>query len=793
MPNSLFAQQMTVNTIRSNNPIDTNYQDLSFLKNEIANSNIVFLGEATHGEGQIISMNTRITKFLIEKMGFNTVAFESGFYDIHQANLGSKARGSRTQELRSSLFPIWTETSEFQQMFNILENPNIEVIGFDPQFSSNKYKKFIPDLYDFLNLDLGSSQIGSITKRLEILINSMGEFYQFPKQLDIKIVKEDIDLILKMVTEIKVSNKKKASTADFWLHSLKGIKALAIDYAINNPNNKGEKEFQAKDSNIRDSIMASNLIYYLKQNPNIKVICWGASTHFIKKTKTLRNNELRQYHPMGSLVSDLYGNKVFSIAPISLSGEYGNLSVEIKHIPESTENSLEAKLKKVNAENFYVSTRIQELSTPINSSVLEYKEVTAIWKDLFDGFFVFKKVSPPEYYKLKNKVAKDLPISSSNQKVHAKIVSSVDSVGVSFCSVKIKSRGISTVTDINGDFEFDINNVNNRDSLEISSIGYRTKIVSVQEANNSILRLSAEIYTLATVEINSNILSPVAIVERAIKNIATNYDQSSFQSDYYTRASSTNFDTLFHDVEYVGTVYNPKGYQNPGNLDYISGVKEIRWLQKPKLKDFQLIQYSFSTKDVNRIDLINDNPLFSKVNLKNYDFKLKERIIYEGKEAYSIDFSANKTSNNVTGQFYISSFLGNLIIDANDFAIVEANVKWEKDTVTLNRLTKQYFDADGPSSRKIWHDIYEFVEISQTSKYVKDNNGKYYISKGKIIWYDKRKDIMYNQDLKVRAVLDVDFMNHASGGAQPVESKNIIWLKDIPQKQAFWDEYYRKK
>lgn len=61
--------------LKTNSP-NSNSKDLDAFGEIVQDATVVALGEATHGNKEFISIKHRITKFLVEKMGFNTVIIE---------------------------------------------------------------------------------------------------------------------------------------------------------------------------------------------------------------------------------------------------------------------------------------------------------------------------------------------------------------------------------------------------------------------------------------------------------------------------------------------------------------------------------------------------------------------------------------------------------------------------------------------------------------------------------------------------------------------------------------------
>lgn len=41
--------------------------------------------------------------------------------------------------------------------------------------------------------------------------------------------------------------------------------------------------------------MADNLLAYIKQNPDEKIICWGANAHFVNNTNSIKEPIVKEF------------------------------------------------------------------------------------------------------------------------------------------------------------------------------------------------------------------------------------------------------------------------------------------------------------------------------------------------------------------------------------------------------------------------------------------------------------------------------------------------------------------
>ncbi|GAB2709890.1 hypothetical protein GCM10011495_27520 [Hymenobacter frigidus] len=273
---------LPTHAVRSIAATDTDFRDLEFLAREIGSARVVMLGEPSHGEGNVFEAKIRLMRFLQQRMGFTTVAFESGFYDLHKAQQELEAGKSTQEALVNSVFPIWTGAQEFQAVLPLIGKGKLRVAGFDPQLTGEYSGDLVDELQAFLAVEKGDMALNY--DYLDEVISFMGEHHTFLPTAKLADFEQELGKAARLTDKAAAgSAPKRRAEAAFWQQCLRSLLAQARNYAINDPGGKSETEFKAKDSNPRDAGMADNLLWYLKQHPQEKVICWAALPHLANK------------------------------------------------------------------------------------------------------------------------------------------------------------------------------------------------------------------------------------------------------------------------------------------------------------------------------------------------------------------------------------------------------------------------------------------------------------------------------------------------------------------------------
>ncbi|TDO68934.1 erythromycin esterase-like protein [Flavobacterium chryseum] len=371
-----------------NLPENPSNGDFSFLKEELKDVQVLMLGEKTHYDGNVFEIKTKIIQYLHNEMGFNTIAFESGVYDVWKAQNKIKKGASVPLALKNSLFSIWSGKKEFQSFVQFYDTnqSNLKLFGFDNQITG-KYgdENLFIDLFEYCN----NNQLEFKLDRgdLELLMESINYSFVFDENdITYSKYKSSFENLLKAIDK-----KPKTETNFYWTQIIKSLLSLGENCYLKktqilSPFNT------TSDDNRRDKQMADNLLEYIKEHPDEKIICWGANQHFVNNMSSLRTPVLKDFVPMGAYIKKALKKSVYSLAAVTaydsifLGGKWNRTLIDHK--------SFEYYLKSKNIPHMFISSKQEELEKPqLNRLFSPEVFVEAKLNSIHDGYFYFNKVN----------------------------------------------------------------------------------------------------------------------------------------------------------------------------------------------------------------------------------------------------------------------------------------------------------------------------------------------------------------------------------------------------------------
>lgn len=687
-----------------------NPYDLESLRELFADKRIVLLGEQTHGDGATFDAKVELIKFLHDELGFDIVAFESPLYGIYKANKLSENIKNNHDLLNESVFGIWSNTKQFQQLLEYkastidTKNP-LEFAGFDLQewgLFEEHYFEDVKSLFKRNHLVLEDSTI-------EILKETIlgGSDY---------IASNEIDSInfynayKQVMSGFKQCNQKNEEVQI--LQQTLASKLADVEWGASMIKGK-----EYKVQNPRDLQMAKNLIFLSELYPNKKIIGWGASYHFANEVEKYKDTELTSAFmekmakelkdedqpdefsldnllegaiPMGQILKKYFGDQLYSVAFSSFEGKYAMVGSESQEMITPPDGSIEYEINS--AHYNYAFVDYHKLDTGyFYSSALGNLPIFAPWQDIFDGLFFIKTCYPPDFIEYDETDLSDF-LSKKNIQLKGRILDSKTKQGIPYVNISLVNTSTGTVSNDAGYFAF---NYQNRDSLSghilFSSVGYKSLQIPLNDRkllqDSLNVTLTPETTILDEIVISEKFYSAKQIVKKARKSIEENYYQNPFNQEVFCRVKQKEADSITFLEEASLLTYFEKGF-NPSGKKF-GQILQFRNVTQNPIKDSwggvggMWLVYSHD------IILAKSNVLYRT---SAYELELTDITKYNDEEVYEITFTNKRPSSYNTGYGYpapISSY-GKLYISSESFAVLRYEHCVKRSAATYPRKNPKY-------------------------------------------------------------------------------------------------------
>jgi erythromycin esterase len=142
-------------TVRNADALDEDWRDLEPLADRIRDARIVQLGEPSHGAGSAFAAKVRLVKFLHQRMGFDVLVWESGFYDVTRTEAGLARGDDAVSSAQRGILKIWSASEECRSVFEYARRSHggahpLLMSGFDMQLTSNSFEELGAALRSFV-------------------------------------------------------------------------------------------------------------------------------------------------------------------------------------------------------------------------------------------------------------------------------------------------------------------------------------------------------------------------------------------------------------------------------------------------------------------------------------------------------------------------------------------------------------------------------------------------------------------------------------------------------------------
>jgi len=132
--------------------------DLRPLMDAIGTARVVQLGEANHGDGATMEAKVRLIHFLHQEMGFDVLAWETGFFDCRGMDAGLRGSEPVADVASRCLYRTWWQAAEIESFLEEVraswQTPRpLRIVGFDCRVSTEEgrqegFPRFVFDFFD---------------------------------------------------------------------------------------------------------------------------------------------------------------------------------------------------------------------------------------------------------------------------------------------------------------------------------------------------------------------------------------------------------------------------------------------------------------------------------------------------------------------------------------------------------------------------------------------------------------------------------------------------------------------
>ena len=279
-----------------------------------------------------------------------------------------------------------------------------------------------------------------------------------------------------------------------------------------------------------------------------------------------------------------------------------------------------------------------------------------------------------------------------SQSLNVQIIDSITKQPIAFTNIYFSNNN-GLISDDKGNFELIRSQLSHNDSMYVSMIGYNKKSFSLNNFNDTIIRLIQSPIKLSDVYLTNKKFNSQEIISKVIENIENNYEKGFSKNKIYLNRSSNSITEKFELSKFKSTITDI----NKNLIDSILGN-----ISKQNNYQLETLSYYYGSyhNDNQKIQLIKARETYEKANqvLKSLNQKMEDAFKNEVKK---------------DSYFKIKSGIFKTDLDVDRTEEVDStNVESVKKFEEKKLKNKQEFAND---QRNIIHNFYKLLFFNENS------------------------------------------------------------------------------
>lgn len=338
--------------------------------------------------------------------------------------------------------------------------------------------------------------------------------------------------------------------------------------------------------------------------------------------------------------------------------------------------------------------------------------------------------------------------------IHGKTMNAITQKPVSFVNLGIEGTTIGTASDNNGEFTLSIPETYYKQfALFYSAIGYESGHLSMDGLSLdtiNIFVLEPTQYKLNELDVNAKSKVAVGIIKDAVAQIPNNYPSFSFSHPFLFKAEK-DYNDKSDVVSTKGIIYDSIGYQ-PKNFHAAYASRSYIFIEHAET---ELKKFAFN-KGITAMDALLDfdivgskGNVLSVEQLNKYKVTLVGTTTYQQDSVYVIAYKNLSPSVTSTGDYYVSSYEGEIFISKSTNAILKNTTQVKSSKMSLYGRSMAIPDGMYPFGNDISYEfsttynysneLYQLGTISLELAYI-NNAGDSVKSRSQLIVEGFKKD-----------------------------------------------------
>ncbi len=220
--------------------------------------------------------------------------------------------------------------------------------------------------------------------------------------------------------------------------------------------------------------------------------------------------------------------------------------------------------------------------------------------------------------------------------IRGQVLSGSDNAPLEFSTIWIPSTWEGTVANTEGQFILKITGSRSADSLAVSCMGYRSKIIPLTQLNDSLNLIYLQPAIIPIQEVVIRRTDPIALILQALEKIPDNYFRKAVIETAFYRESILKNNHYINVSEAVLDIYKPainaltseqvKVLKGRSNMDYSE-------------MDTIMIKLQAGLESSFLLDITRNQPDFLvPEKFHQFEYRMSDIVTMQGKSTYAIDF-----------------------------------------------------------------------------------------------------------------------------------------------------------